>query len=104
MPAVGAHHPGMHELVWALWLLWNVATLLVFGFDKWRSRGEGRRIRERTLLWWMAVGGWLGGWLAMAWFRHKTVKQPFRRWAITWTLINPTWLLVWWTFQGRGGN
>jgi uncharacterized membrane protein YsdA (DUF1294 family) len=94
----------MLQLLWALWLLWNVAVVLVFGFDKLRSRGEGRRVRERTLLWCIATGGWIGAWLAMAWFRHKTVKQPFRRWAIAWTLVNPTWLLLWWTWQSRGAS
>jgi uncharacterized membrane protein YsdA (DUF1294 family) len=44
--------------------------------------------------------GWLGAWLAMGWFKHKTVKQPFRRYAITWTVINPFWALLWWTWQG----
>ena len=43
--------------------------------------------------------GWLGAWVAMSWFRHKTIKQPFRRYAIAWTVINPFWLLVWWTWH-----
>ena len=89
----------MLQLVWAIWLVGNVATLLLFGYDKWRSRGDGRRVPERTLLWCILLGGWLGAWLAMAWFRHKTVKQPFRRYAILWTVLNPTWGLVWWTWR-----
>jgi uncharacterized membrane protein YsdA (DUF1294 family) len=92
----------MLQLVWAGWGLWNVVTLLLFGFDKWRSRGEKRRVPERTLLWCVFWGGWLGAWLAMAWFRHKTVKQPFRSLALLWTVVNPTWVLVWWTLRGNG--
>ena len=94
----------MLQLAWAVWGLVNVVTLFVFGFDKWRSRGEKRRVPERVLLTWMLCGGWLGGWLAMAWFRHKTVKQPFRRFAVLWTVLNPTWLLVWWTLREWWGS
>ena len=35
----------------------------------------------------------------MAWFRHKTVKQPFRRYAMLWTVLNPFWALVYWTWR-----
>ena len=38
----------------------------------------------------------------MALFRHKTIKQPFRRWALVWTLVNPFWLLLWHTLGARG--
>lgn len=91
----------MPQLLWALWVTWNVCTLVVFGYDKWRARRERRRVRERTLLWCIGIGGWLGAWLAMGWFRHKTQKGSFRRWAALWTVLNPTWLLIWWTLQGR---
>ena len=85
----------MLELAWALVLLLNVTAVLVYGFDKWRSRGTGRRVPERTLLWLILLGGWVGAWLAMSLFRHKTAKASFRRWAILWTIVNPFWLLVW---------
>lgn len=91
----------MLRLLWATWLVGNVATLLLYGFDKWKSRGDGRRVRERTLLWCIAAGAWLGAWLGMTWFRHKTQKQPFRRWAVLWTVLNPTWPLVWWSLAAR---
>lgn len=90
----------MRELIWSLVLLWNVITLATYGWDKWRSKGQGSRISERTLLLMLFATGWLGAWLAMGWFKHKTVKQPFRRYAITWTVINPFWALLWWTWQG----
>ena len=93
------------ELIWGIVLLWNVATLLAYGWDKWRSTKQGaRRVSERTLLWMLFLTGWLGAWIGMAWFRHKTIKQPFRRYAIAWTVINPFWLLLWWTWeQARAG-
>ena len=40
--------------------------------------------------------GIVGAWLAIGLFRHKTVKQPFRIYAILWTLLSPVWLLVYW--------
>ena len=85
----------MLDLMWALVLLWNFATLAIYGWDKWRSKRQGRRVSERMLLWMLFATGWLGAWLAMAWFRHKTVKKAFRRYAILWTVLNPFWLLLW---------
>jgi uncharacterized membrane protein YsdA (DUF1294 family) len=87
----------MLDLAWGLVLVVNLLALAVYGFDKWRSRGQGRRVPERTLLWLLFLCGWVGAWLAMSWFRHKTQKQPFRRWAILWTVVNPFWALLWWT-------
>ena len=92
----------MLGVLWGLVLLQNVATGLLFGWDKWRAKRQGRRVPERTLLWAMFATGWIGGWAAMALFRHKTIKQPFRRWALVWTLVNPFWLLLWHTLGGRG--
>ncbi|MBL8726460.1 MAG: DUF1294 domain-containing protein [Planctomycetes bacterium] len=91
----------MDRLCWALVLLLNAVTLAVYGFDKWRARRPGaRRVPERTLLWLVLLGGWVGAWLGMAWFRHKTQKASFRRWAVLWTLLSPFWLLVWWSLRG----
>lgn len=92
----------MLKVVWLLLLAWNVITLGLFWFDKRRSRTQGRRIPERTLLWSMFWGGFVGAWLAMNWFRHKTVKQPFRRWAMAWTVLSPAWLMLWWTWNSLG--
>ncbi|MCU0867149.1 MAG: DUF1294 domain-containing protein [Planctomycetes bacterium] len=91
----------MLGLLWGLVLVVNVATALVFGFDKWRARRNGRRVPERKLLWLVFATGWIGAWAAMALFRHKTVKQPFRRLALLWTVVNPFWLLLWQTVAGE---
>ena len=89
----------MLELLWSLVLLWNVATLATFGWDKLRSKRQGRRVPERTLLCMLFATGWVGAWIAMSLFRHKTIKQPFRRYAIAWTVLNPFWVLVWWSWH-----
>ena len=63
-------------LVWFSTL--NAATFLAFGFDKWRASHAGRRVPEFTLLGLSALGGWLGGVVAMKFFRHKTAKRTFK--------------------------
>ena len=87
----------MRDVLLGVLLLLNVVTLLLFAFDKLQSRRQGaRRIRERTLLWCVFLGGCVGAWVAISLFRHKTVKQPFRIFAILWTLLSPAWLVVFW--------
>jgi len=90
----------MRDVCWVLVLVANFVTFAVFGFDKWRAARHGRRLRERTLLWWTFGTGWIGAWLGSSLFRHKTQKASFRRWAILWTIVNPFWLLLWWTLSG----
>lgn len=93
----------MEQLLWALVLLVNVAAVVAFGVDKVQSRRQkARRIPERVLLWLMFFGGLLGGWFAMSFFRHKTIKRSFRVKAVLVTLLSPVWLLVYWWFKGGG--
>ncbi|QGW66090.1 DUF1294 domain-containing protein [Lysobacter soli] len=63
----------------AAWLALNVATVLVFAYDKAIAGGTRRRVPERTLLTLALLGGSPGALLAMALFRHKTAKAAFRR-------------------------
>lgn len=56
----------------------NLITFLIFAFDKSRSRGEGRRIPEKTLLLLALLGGSPGAAYAMSTFRHKTKKYSFQ--------------------------
>lgn len=46
--------------------------------DKRRAVRHRRRIREETLLFFAAVGGAVGGWIAMYAAHHKTRKRHFR--------------------------
>jgi len=63
----------------AWWLALNVATVLVYGYDKAIAGGSRRRVPERTLLALALFGGSPGALLAMGLFRHKTAKASFRR-------------------------
>lgn len=77
-------------------LVMSVVTLGAFGWDKAAAMRGARRIPERWLLLLAAGGGWLGGWVGMALFRHKTVQRGFR-FAFYLTAI-PFGLLgwIWW--------
>jgi uncharacterized membrane protein YsdA (DUF1294 family) len=61
----------------ALFALINLATFMLFGFDKLRAEAGSRRISEGTLLTWAFFGGSIGAYAGRAVFRHKTRKQPF---------------------------
>lgn len=60
----------------------NAVTFFMFWLDKRRSRVGAWRIPEYKLLGLSMLGGSLGALLAQQIFRHKTTKQPFRRWLI----------------------
>jgi uncharacterized membrane protein YsdA (DUF1294 family) len=55
----------------------NLATFIVYAVDKYKAIHEQWRISEATLMTMSAVGGSLGGLLAMYTFRHKTKKKKF---------------------------
>ena len=61
------------------WLiLASVWAFVLFGIDKWRAaRNSAHRISEFTLLFLCALGGWCGGLLGIAVFRHKSAKLSF---------------------------
>jgi len=61
------------------WLaLTSLLAFLLFGYDKFRAGRPGHRVSEFHLVVVGAIGGWLGGFLGMMVFRHKTVKWSFR--------------------------
>jgi uncharacterized membrane protein YsdA (DUF1294 family) len=60
-------------------LLASVYTFALFGWDKWRAGKTGAsRISELQLVTASALGGWMGGLVAMLLFRHKTAKPSFK--------------------------
>ena len=86
-----SHLPSL-ALALAVVSILSVVTFAVYGFDKAAARRNGRRVPERTLHLLAVLGGWPGAYLAQRVFRHKTVKQPFRR--IFWlTSLPPLTLL-----------
>lgn len=83
-------------MVWGVVALINLATFLIWGWDKRCARLDRRRVPEKTLLGWAFATGWIGAWVGVSTFRHKTKKWSFRWRLMLLTLVNPFWLVVWW--------
>ena len=67
---------GLHPYV--AWIVgWSIATFVFYGLDKSRAQNGGGRIPELVLHGMALVGGFLGGWLGRAFFRHKTLHGAF---------------------------
>ena len=72
-------NPGLFaEVYWLLVSLLTPLTFAAFGWDKWKARRESQRTPEKTLYLLSILGGWPGGVMGQAIFRHKTVKPRFR--------------------------
>ena len=65
-------------IVWAVWLVINVITFILYGVDKRRAKQGAWRIPEKTLLTGTWLLGGVGAWLAMRVFRHKTKHIAFQ--------------------------
>jgi uncharacterized membrane protein YsdA (DUF1294 family) len=63
----------------AIWFAaFSAVTFLTFGFDKWRASRSGSRVPEFSLALLGALGGWIGGFIGMMMFWHKTAKWTFK--------------------------
>lgn len=58
-------------------LLINIAAFMLMGNDKALARQKKRRVSERRLLTYAAVGGSVGAYLGMRVYRHKTKHAKF---------------------------
>lgn len=60
------------------WLLGGtIATLSLYGYDKWQAGRQGWRVPERLLMVLALLGGVIGAWVGMFLFRHKTRHMVF---------------------------
>jgi len=68
------------ELNWYVdWLLgWSVALFILYGIDKAQAKLNGWRVPEMVLHGLALIGGFIGGWLGMFIFHHKTQKPLFK--------------------------
>ncbi|RTE08658.1 DUF1294 domain-containing protein [Paenibacillus whitsoniae] len=55
----------------------NIMTFVEMGYDKGQAKKGERRVPEKRLFWFAALGGAIGGWLGMKVFRHKTKHTSF---------------------------
>ena len=84
--------------LWALYYIvgLSLVTFLVFGWDKRKAKkASPQRTPEATLLGLCFLGGVIGGWFGMSFFRHKTKKLSFKVKMVLVSILNPMWLAVW---------
>jgi uncharacterized membrane protein YsdA (DUF1294 family) len=67
----------MNKALICFFIVINIITFLVFGYDKWRAKNNKRRISEFNLLLLAGIGGTIGGLIGMTFFKHKTNKFSF---------------------------
>lgn len=61
------------------WLIgWSVALFALYGIDKTQSKLHNWRVPEIVLHALALIGGFVGGWLGMFLFHHKTNKPVFK--------------------------
>jgi uncharacterized membrane protein YsdA (DUF1294 family) len=60
-----------------IFFLVNFIAFITIGYDKRLAIRNKKRISEKALLTWVALGGTVGSSLAMSIFRHKTSKKSY---------------------------
>lgn len=70
-----------NELLWSVYIIWNLITALMMGWDKFKAKAGYRRIPEKTLMGAAVCFGGIGIFLGMQLFRHKT-RHPKFTWGI----------------------
>ncbi|UUZ81766.1 DUF1294 domain-containing protein [Paenibacillus sp. P26] len=58
-------------------LVMNTVTFCMMGYDKKRAKRHERRVPEKRLFGYSAIGGALGAWIGMWTWRHKTKHGSF---------------------------
>lgn len=56
----------------------SLVAFAVYGWDKRAAEKNASRVPENTLYILNVVGGWPGALLARQYWRHKTIKKPFK--------------------------
>ena len=56
----------------------NIATVFLYGIDKYKARKGRWRISEATLLMMAVIGGSIGAWSGMRLWHHKTMHKKFK--------------------------
>ena len=64
--------------IMSIWLALNIATYLIYFYDKSAARSGNWRISESSLIWLAMLGGSPAAVAAIFTLRHKTRKSKFR--------------------------
>lgn len=59
-------------------MAWNILTFILMGYDKHAARHSWKRVPEKILLMLAFLLGAPGIFLAMSFFRHKTLRLIFQ--------------------------
>jgi len=73
------------QILLAYLLAINISTFLLYGYDKFVSKGERLRVPELNLQALALLGGSPAALLAQRFFRHKTIKESFQ--IIYWIIV-----------------
>lgn len=68
----------IHSMLLYYIILINIASILLYGWDKYCAIHHRWRISEVSLLCIAVLGGSMGAFLGMKIFRHKTLHWKFR--------------------------
>ena len=66
----------------------NVITAMLFFYDKRMAVQKKRRLPERNLLLWCAIGGATAAYVVMQKVRHKTQKKRFQILLPLWSVLH----------------
>jgi len=84
----------MLQKIYLYYLLFiNVITFIIFGVDKFLALKSLKRISEKRLHTLSLLGGFIGAFLGMAFFRHKVSKKEFYLKELLITLMWILWLI-----------
>lgn len=67
----------MQKFILLYFILINIASFVLYTFDKYKSRVGSRRTSEKKLFLFSLLGGFVGSSLSMVLFRHKIKKSSF---------------------------
>lgn len=76
------------SIIWIYLAIINLVAFVAYGVDKWKAKNAKWRTPEKTLILLAALGGALGAYAGMKYFRHKTQHKKF-------TICVPLFLIVW---------
>ena len=79
----------------------SLVAFVLYGWDKWQAKREGRRVPELRLHAVALLGGFPGAWLGMRLFRHKTQKVGFTVVLVAAALLHAASWLGWWFYRAR---
>lgn len=76
------------SIIWIYLAIINLVAFVAYGVDKWKAKNAKWRTPEKTLILLAVLGGALGAYAGMKYFRHKTQHKKF-------TICVPLFLIVW---------